>query len=65
MENEIIEKCEECGQPMEWKEDETECNMCDGYGTFEHEAGQVIVKCRWCNGTGLMEISGWFCPDCD
>lgn len=57
--------CEVCGNPMEWMENEIECDMCYGTGKIEHGAGMVTVKCSFCRGTGIVEIKGWFCEDCD
>jgi DnaJ-class molecular chaperone len=57
--------CKECGDSMEWLEDEEECDMCYGMGSIDHDAGMVIVPCSFCGGTGIVEVKGWFCENCD
>ena len=55
--------CEMCGEVMEWREGEVECDMCYGEGIIYHDANQINVKCSFCSGTGTVEASGWFCPE--
>lgn len=60
-------KCHYCREPMEWKEGEIDCDVCDGEGRVLHDADQIELKCSFCNGTGEVDVEGWFCenPDCD
>lgn len=66
MSNNEQPRCHYCREPMEWKEGETDCDMCGGEGLTYHDADQVVLRCQWCRGNGTMDVEGWFCdnPDC-
>lgn len=57
--SEKLKHCKECGEVAEYDTDEQECDCAD-FATM-----QFNPNCSKCKGTGVIEYSGYYCPECD